>query len=221
MCGRFTITMRPEELQREFPWIIIPAQMQPRYNIAPTQPVAVITNENPQQVDFYRWGLIPSWAKDISIGARLINARAETLPEKPSFRHAFARRRCLILADGFYEWAVNQKAKQPYYIRLKSAKPFAFAGLWENWQDDQGNELRSCTIITTHANELVSRIHERMPVILAPENYSLWLAKEEKLPSELSQLLVPYPAQEMIMHPISAYVNNPRHDDAECIKPLA
>lgn len=220
MCGRFTITLRAEELQREFPWVVIPTQMQPRYNIAPTQPVAVVSNDNPTQLTFYRWGLIPAWAKDSTIGARLINARAETLAEKPSFRSAFLRRRCLILADGFYEWAMRPKAKQPYYIRLRSAKPFAFAGLWEIWQDNQGNEIRSCAIITTQANEMIASLHERMPVILPPDAYTLWLSNEEKSAAELSHLLVPYPSQEMLMYAVSPYVNDPHHDTEECVKPL-
>jgi putative SOS response-associated peptidase YedK len=219
MCGRFTLTSDADKLQQEFPWVVVPPQVQPRYNIAPSQPVALIANDNPNQFTFNRWGLIPSWAKDLSIGERLINARAETLAEKPSFRAAYLRRRCLILADGFYEWAVlpNRKTKQPYYIRLQSGEPFTFAGLWDVWQDTQGNELRSCTIITTQPNALIAPLHNRMPVILPSEAYALWLERSEKLPVQLDHLLVPYPADEMIAYPVSIAVNAPNHDAPDCI----
>ncbi|MBI3363071.1 MAG: SOS response-associated peptidase [Chloroflexi bacterium] len=180
MCGRFTLTVDPAALQAAFPGIAVPADLPPRYNVAPTQPVAVVANNGQNKVEFFRWGLIPSWAKDISIGSRLINARAETLAEKPSFRAAFKKRRCLILADGFYEWRqdAGNKAKTPMVIRLKSGEPFAFAGLWELWRSADDDTILSCTIVTTEPNSLMEKIHNRMPVILKPEDYTLWLDPE-------------------------------------------
>ncbi len=171
MCGRFTLTTSPEQLRAAFYGLSVPDQVQPRYNIAPTQPVAVVANDDKFQMDFFIWGLIPSWAKDPAIGSRMINARAETLAEKPSFRAAFRRRRCLVLADGFYEWRQEpgQRSKTPMYIKLKSGEPFAFAGLWENWNSPDGSNVLSCTIITTEPNSLMQSIHNRMPVILSKE----------------------------------------------------
>ena len=172
MCGRFTLTIDPAHLQAAFPWAVIPNDLAPRYNIAPSQPVAVIPNTGDNTLSMYKWGLIPSWSKDPSIGERMINARSETLAEKPSFRNAYRRRRCLILADGFFEWkqSPGMKSKQPIYIRLIDARPFAFAGLWEIWSAPDGSELRTCTIITTQPNSLLESIHNRMPVILNPED---------------------------------------------------
>ena len=175
----------------------------PRYNIAPTQDVAVVANTLPdtgqepavKQIEFFHWGLIPSWAKDPKIGNRMINARSETLVEKPSFRNAYKRRRCLVLADGYYEWQKipGEKTKQPVYIRLKSQKPFAFAGLWEVWKGKGMDEpLRSCTIITCPPNAVLAEIHHRMPVILPAEVYGAWLAPDEQSADTLQPLLVPY-----------------------------
>jgi len=170
----------------------------------------------------YKWGLIPSWSKDPSIGDRMINARAESLAEKPSFRNAYRRRRCLILADGFYEWKQNpgMKSKQPMYIRLKDNQPFAFAGLWELWNSPDGAEIRSCTIITTQPNALLEPIHNRMPVILPPDAYKLWNAPDDRQPAQLNELLVPYPADEMVAFPISKMVNSPDYDAPDVIKPV-
>lgn len=223
MCGRFTMTIDPEHLQEAFPWAIIPNDLTPRFNIAPSQPVAVIPNNGDNRVSMYKWGLIPSWSKDPSIGDRMINARAETLAEKPSFRNAYRRRRCLILADGFYEWQQNpgMKTKQPVYIRLRDNHPFAFAGLWELWNSPDGSEIRSCTIITTQPNSLLEPIHNRMPVILHQDNYSLWLSSEDQLPSALNNLLVPYPSSEMTAYPVSKMVNRPEVDSADLIRPIA
>jgi putative SOS response-associated peptidase YedK len=181
MCGRFTLVADPNDLREAFPWVNIPDGINPRYNVAPSQPVAVIPNDGKNRLDFFTWGLIPSWAKDPAIGNRMINARAETLIEKPSFRTAFRRRRCLIPADGFFEWKVEpgRKTKTPMYIRLKSGKPFALAGLWERWDSPDGSTIFSCTIITTQPNELMQVIHNRMPVILPPQAYSLWLDPAE------------------------------------------
>ncbi len=171
MCGRFTLTIDPAHLQEAFPWAVIPNDLTPRFNIAPSQPVAVIPNTGEKIVSMYKWGLIPSWSKDPSIGDRMINARSESLAEKPSFRNAYRRRRCLILADGFYEWkpSLGNKSKQPILIRLKDNIPFAFAGLWEHWTAPDGSEILSCTIITTQPNSLLESIHNRMPVILHPD----------------------------------------------------
>ena len=223
MCGRFTLTVDPDELQEAFPWAAIPQGFAPRYNIAPSQPVAVITNSADKRLDFYSWGLIPSWAKDPAIGNRLINARAETLVEKPSFRTAFRRRRCLIPADGFYEWRADagSKSKTPYYIRLKSQQPFAFAGLWEIWNSPDGSEIRSCTIITTTPNELMQVIHNRMPVILPLDDYAKWLDPGEPRPEMLQNLLRSYPADEMVAYPVSKLVNSPQNDVIACIQPAA
>ncbi|MBI3764391.1 MAG: SOS response-associated peptidase, partial [Chloroflexi bacterium] len=214
MCGRFTLTVDPAALQAAFPGIAVPADLPPRYNVAPTQPVAVVANNGQNKVEFFRWGLIPSWAKDISIGSRLINARAETLAEKPSFRAAFKKRRCLILADGFYEWRqdAGNKAKTPMVIRLKSGEPFAFAGLWELWRSADDDTILSCTIVTTKPNSLMEKIHNRMPVILKPEDYTLWLDPEEQGPDRLSELLRPYPALQMTAYAVSTMVNNPALD---------
>ena len=222
MCGRFSLVADPDELREAFPWLNIPMTMTPHYNVAPSQPVAVIPNDGKNQLDFYVWGLIPSWAKDPNIGNRMINARAETLTEKPSFRAAFRRRRCLIPADGFYEWRAEpgKKVKTPMYVRLKSGKPFAFAGIWENWNSPDGSTILSCTIITTAPNQLVKEIHNRMPVILPEPDYSLWLEPGEADPEKLKGLLQPYPAEDMMAYPVSTLVNSPANDLPACIEPV-
>ncbi len=222
MCGRFTLTIDPNHLQEAFPWAEIPDDLPPRYNIAPSQPVAVIPNTGDNTLSMYKWGLIPSWSKDPSIGDRMINARSETLAEKPSFRNAYRRRRCLILADGFYEWKQNlgMKSKQPIFIRLKTKRPFAFAGLWEIWNSTEGSEIRTCTIITTQPNSLLEPIHNRMPVILPPDAYSQWLAPEDRQPDQLNGLLIPFPPSEMVAFPVSKMVNSPQFDSPDLIKPV-
>ncbi len=222
MCGRFTLTADPAALQSAFPWITIPPEISPRYNIAPTQPVAVIPNDGQNRMDYFVWGLIPFWAKDPKIGNRMINARSETLAEKPSFKNAYKRRRCLILADGFYEWQrrPGSKTKVPYYIRLESGEPFAFAGLWEEWHSPDGSEIKSCTIITTEPNSLVARVHNRMPVIMAPAGYEDWLDPGERSPESLNELLGPFPALEMMAYPISRKVNSPANDSPDVIEPV-
>ncbi len=225
MCGRFTLTADINTLQQTFPWINIPPGMAPRFNIAPSQPVAVVANDGSNKLDFFVWGLIPSWAKDPTIGSRMINARAETLAEKPSFRNAFRRRRCLILADGFFEWQKIEESgrrirKQPMYIHLADGRPFAFAGLWENWNSPDGSNILSCTIITTEPNELMASIHNRMPVILPEESYTDWLQPGETNAASLSKLLVPFPPERMNAYPVSTVVNSPANDLPEAIKPL-
>jgi putative SOS response-associated peptidase YedK len=223
MCGRFTLEADPDELHQMVPNLAIREGLVPHYNIAPTQPVAVIPNDGKNQLDFFVWGLIPSWAKDPEIGSRLINARAETLTEKPAFRAAFRRRRCLIPASGFYEWQAvpGRKSKIPMYIRLKSGLPFALAGLWESWNSPDGSNILSCTIITTQPNELMQPIHSRMPVILPREAYALWLEPGEADPLHLQALLRPYPAQEMQAYPVSTLVNSPANDTPACIVPAS
>jgi putative SOS response-associated peptidase YedK len=222
MCGRFTMTVDPAQLQDTFPWLNVPEGMEPRYNIAPTQPVAVVPNNDENRIEFFNWGLIPSWAKDPSIGNRMINARAETLAEKPAFRAAYRRRRCLVLADGFFEWRKDpgKKVKQPMYIRLHTGEPFAFAGLWEVWNSADGSQILSCTIITTEPNELVSDIHNRMPVILPREGYSAWLNPNEIQPADLDDFLRPYPSTELAAYPVSTIVNSPGNDSPACVVPL-
>lgn len=223
MCGRFSLVADPDDLREAFPWLNIPiTEMTPRYNIAPSQPVAVIPNDGEHRLDFFTWGLIPSWAKDPSIGNRMINARSETLSEKPSFRAAFRRRRCLIPADGFYEWRAEpgRKSKTPMYIRLESGAPFAFAGLWENWNSPDGSKILSCTIITTNPNDMMQKIHNRMPVILPSAEYDLWLEPGEIDPRRLQPLLRAYPAEEMTAYPVSTLVNNPANDLPACIEPV-
>ncbi len=221
MCGRFTLTIDPADLMEAFPGFSFPKEMTPRYNIAPTQPIAVVANNGKSQVEFFQWGLVPSWAQDPSIGNRMINARAESLAEKPSFRTAYKRRRCLILANGFYEWqqVPGGKTKTPMLIRMKSGEPFAFAGLWEVWHPDQDGTLLSCTIITTTPNVLMEKIHNRMPVILSPTAYRLWLDPAERAPDELAKLLKPYPASQMAAFPVSRLVNDPKNDSPECVVP--
>lgn len=221
MCGRFTITLEPAFFQQELDLGKIPSEWIPRYNTAPTQEVPVVRDSNARDVDMLRWGLIPFWAKDESIGYKLINARSETLAEKPSFRSAFAKRRCLILADGFYEWqkaASKGGQKVPFRFMLKDKKPFTFAGLWESWQSPDKNEIISCTIITCEANEVVGKIHDRMPVILDKDNCWKWL--EDSPEKDLTALLKPYPHEGMEAYTVSTRVNNPRIEDPQLIQPI-
>jgi putative SOS response-associated peptidase YedK len=217
MCGRFALTVDPADLQDAFPEFTFPAQYAARYNIAPTQPILALPNNGTGKADFFLWGLIPSWAKDPSIGSRMINARAETLAEKPAFRAAYKYRRCIIFANGFFEWQARPgtKTKVPHLIHLKSGKPFAFAGLWEHWQSPDGAELKSATIITTEPNELMSTIHNRMPVILPGAAQAQWMDPAPR--SDLQALLVPYPAGEMEAYPISTLVNSPANDRPEIV----
>ena len=221
MCGRFTLTIDPADLQEAFPEFSFPAQVGAHYNIAPTQPVLVLPNDGTNRADFFVWGLVPSWAKDPAIGSRLINARAETLAEKPAFRSAYKYHRCLIFADGFFEWQTRpgSLSKLPHLIRLKSGQPFAFAGLWEHWQSPDGSEINSATIITTSPNEMIAPIHNRMPVILPHHAYVRWLDPKPLFPVDLNSLLVPYPAGEMVAFPVSALVNSPANDSPEILLP--
>ena len=180
----------------------------PRFNIAPTQEVSAVRDLGEgRELEFLRWGLIPSWAKDKSIGAKLINARAETVAEKPAFRSAFKHRRCLIPADGFFEWKKEGGRKEPHYITLRDGGLFAFAGLWEEWHPEDGEAVRSCTIITTGANELVRPLHDRMPVILDPGDYADWLDVNPRTKEQLLSLLRPFPSEKMRTYPQDCLVN--------------
>ena len=221
MCGRFTLTVDPAELKDVFGDFIFPIQFAPRFNIAPSQPLLAIPNDGKNKADFFLWGLIPSWAKDPGIAHKLINARGETIAEKPSFRGSFKYKRCLILADGFYEWKIQEgaKTKTPYYIHMKDHQPFAFAGLWDEWNSPNGDMLRTCTIITTEPNELMSTLHNRMPVILDKTNYAAWLDAAPQAPESLLPLIQPFPADRMSAYPVSTLVNSPGNDRAECVIP--
>ena len=233
MCGRYTLKVSggelsglfglSEELDTEGLGIEPRYSRYPRYNIAPTQQIPVVLEddggEGGRELQMMHWGLIPSWAEDPSIGSRMINARAETVSEKPSYRSAFKRRRCLIPADGFYEWKKEPNGKQPYYLRLTSGDPFGFAGLWESWKMDGGEEVRSATIITTEPNEVAAEIHNRMPVILPPDLYDAWLDPDNDDREELLSMLTAYPADEMEAYPVSREVNRPANDYPAVLEP--
>lgn len=223
MCGRFTLAVNPGDFADEFGGADFPEPFQPRYNIAPTQPVLAIPNDGKNAATFFLWGLVPAWVKDPAIGSRLINARAETLSEKPAFRGAYKYKRCVIPADGFYEWKTQPgtKVKVPHYIRLATHRPFALAGLWDEWHGPDGAALRTCTIITTEPNSLMATVHNRMPVILRAEAIPDWLDGSPRAPEKLSSLLQPFPAEKMELYPVSMAVNNPANDRAECIAAAA
>ena len=222
MCGRFTLTVDPSTVQLQFALDSVPAGLAPRYNIAPTQPVLALTNEGPRAAALLRWGLIPSWAKDPAIGSRMINARAETLAEKPAFKNAFRRRRCVIFADGFYEWQKRPDgSKAPQFIHLPEGEPFAFAGLWEAWKPAEGADwLRTCTIITTVPNDFMAAIHNRMPVILDREGMDDWLTPGEVDPLALLPLLRPLEEGRLVAHEVSRAVNSPTNDGPDLVAPL-
>lgn len=225
MCGRFTLRAPVSAVVEHFAVEGEVPALTPRYNVAPTQPVAVVRvgGQGPQscrELATLRWGLIPHWAKDPSIGNRMINARAETVAEKPAYRTALRRRRCLVPADGFYEWRKTDGRKQPYFIRLKDDELFAFAGLWESWEGPDHGYIESCTLLTIESNDLVRPIHDRMPVILPPEAYRLWLDPSEHDPGRLLPLLVSFQAGRMRACPVGTVVNSPANDRSECIAPL-
>ena len=220
MCGRYTLTKAHPELEGRFDFKASGFDWVPRYNIAPTQPVLTVLNNGGRNIELLQWGLVPSWSNDPSIGRRMINARAETVSEKPSFRVALRRRRCLILADGYYEWEKVADRRSPMYVRLKSGEAFAFAGLWDVWRSPSAELVRSCTIITTAANALMEPIHDRMPAILSRQAEHTWLDPRVEEPLELARLLVPYPEDEMETYSISTFVNSPRNDTLKCIRPL-
>jgi putative SOS response-associated peptidase YedK len=224
MCGRFTLRVSAKSLAGAF-GVAESSLFPPRYNIAPTQPIAVVRmalEDSDRELVALRWGLIPTWADDPAIGNRLINARAETAATKPSFRSAFKRRRCLIPADGFYEWQKVGTGKQPHFITMQDGKPFAFGGLWEHWQNrEDGEVIESATILTTEANDLMRPLHDRMPVILEPKDYGRWLDLQATDSGELQALLVPYGGDDLTAFLVGTLVNNPRNESPRCVEPLA
>ena len=217
MCGRFSIFTPAETLKGRFN-VLRTAEFMPTYNAAPTQSLPVIMNNEPMTIDLCRWGLIPWWAKEQKIGNKMINARAETLLQKPSFRDSFKQRRCLVLADGFYEWMKTSDQKIPYRISMRDNGPFAFAGIWDVWRTSEGKDLRSFSIITTEPNELMRPLHNRMPVILRKENEHRWLQDIEI--QEAQTMLAPYSFDDLEAYPISTLVNSPRNNSEDVINPL-
>lgn len=223
MCGRFTLKAAAMNLQELFHLQEVPP-LPMRYNIAPTQMVAAVrlgAERATRELALLRWGLVPPGASDLKVGNRLINARAETAAQLPAFRSAFRHRRCLVLADGFYEWKEVDGKKQPYYFQLRDGGPFAFAGLWDSWNSPEGEAVESCTVLTTRANELVAPVHDRMPVILLPQHYDLWLDTTVQQKERLAPLLTPYPPTQMQSHPVGQRVNSAQNDEPECIEPVA
>jgi len=219
MCGRFTLHSRLNLILQQFAVSAGPT-LAPRYNIAPTQSTPVVVDEpgtHQRKLLPLRWGLVPFWADTPSIGSRMINARADTVATKPAFRAAFKRRRCLVPADGYYEWQQRPEGKQPFYLHTSDGGPFAMAGLWESWHSGQADQVDTFTIITTDANDTMAAIHDRMPVILDEDAYALWLDPEFDEPQALQQLLRPCDADFLVATPVSTYVNNPRHEGPQCI----
>ena len=221
MCSRYTLISNISELQGRFGFVMDSPAQEPRYNIAPTQSLLTVVNDGVRKGEMMRWGLVPSWAKDIKVGSRMINAVSETAAAKPAFRSAFRRRRCLVLADGFYEWRRQGKQRIPIYFFQKSGEPMAFAGLWESWQSPAGERIRSCAILTTAANEFIASTHHRMPVILSAETEPLWLDPLAETPDTLEPLLIPAPADSLDAREVSPMVNNVRNDGLGCIAPAA
>ena len=218
MCGRYTL-FRLDQLLKNFPNLQIPPDMVSHFNIAPTQSVLAIPNNHPDQLEIFHWGLVPSWAKEPSIGNRMINARAETLADKPAFRTALQRRRCLVPADGFYEWRKEGgRHKTPMYVHLKSGAMMAFAGLWDVWHSPDGSMLPSLTIVTTEPNSLMASIHDRMPAIVRKSDRERWLAPGEVEPKDVADVLGPFPADEMEAYPVSTLVNKPANDSEKCLE---
>ena len=223
MCGRFVGYRSYHELQKAFPIDKAACEVTKNYNVAPSQEIlAIIKHNNENWLECLHWGLVPFWAKDISIGNRMINARVETVASKPSFRNAFKKRRCLIIADGFYEWKGTKGQKQPMFITLPDAEPFAFAGLWETWnpKDEPDNIYKSCTIITTQSSDSIREIHHRMPAILKPENYETWLDPLNQDVKGLENILKDGIVTELVSHPVSKNVNSVKNNDPSNIIPM-
>jgi putative SOS response-associated peptidase YedK len=223
MCGRYRLSRRKQLVEEYFDSASDEPEWTPRYNIAPTQPVPVIrqnAKEPRRELSLMRWGLIPSWAKDPSVAAQMINARSETAATKPAFRDPLTSRRCLIPADGFYEWVRSGKAKQPYCFEVNDGELFAFAGLWDRWKDPSGQWVKSCSILTTTPNAVTSAVHDRMPVILDRVDYDLWLDPGMKNVDVVSETLKPCAARMMRCYPVSTRVNYVANNDAECSKPV-
>ena len=220
MCGRYSLIADPGDLARRFEFDGDWLTLEPAYNVAPTQEVLTVVGGESRRGGFMRWGLIPHWAKNASIGNRMINARAETVGEKPAFRDALRRRRCLVLADGFYEWQRTGGAKRPMRIVMRSGEPFAFAGLWSVWRDPDGNRIPSCAIITTAANDLLRPIHDRMPVILPRDMEEFWMDSNVDDPGALGTALAPYADEAMEAYEVSTLVNSAANDGPEVIAPV-
>lgn len=222
MCGRYSLYVDYRTLLERFgieETAVEETDYAASYNIAPSQQVlAVVNNGTKNRLGFLKWGLVPPWAKDEKIGYKMINARAETAAEKPSFRQAFKKKRCIILADSFYEWRRTNEGKTPMLIKMKSGEPFAFAGLWESWKSPDGQVVNSCTILTTEANDLMGTIHDRMPVVLSKEGEQLWLDPKVQDPDQLGKLLKPFDSKEMEAYEVSDAVNSPKHNGPELIK---
>jgi putative SOS response-associated peptidase YedK len=222
MCGRFALYRSLEEIKEAFSIQQVNLELEPSYNVAPTQDVAVVVQrEEGNTLEKMRWGLIPFWAKDPSIGSRMINARSETVHEKNSFKRPLKSQRCLVIADGFFEWQKTGQSKVPMFIQLKSKRPFGFAGLYDAWRSPEGEAITSCTIITTDANDFIRPIHDRMPVILPKQGEAIWLNPAIQRIDELRSLLAPYPADEMEAYEVSRLVNSPNNNTPECIRPVA
>jgi putative SOS response-associated peptidase YedK len=221
MCGRYSLARDQKLLQEDFPSFDILLTLSPRYNIAPTQPVAVLLDDGRRRMEIMNWGLIPPWSAGPGSGPPLINARSDTVAEKPSFKNALRRKRCLMPADGWYEWSERRgpKNKRPYYFRHRQGRAFAFAAIWEEWHHPEGSLVVSCAMITTEPNEIAGAVHDRMPVILAPEDYDLWLDRTEDNPARLRALLKPCPDEWIDVYPVSNHVNRVAHDDSLCIAP--
>ena len=223
MCGRYRLSRRKQIIEEHFgsePW---DDDWNPRYNIAPTQPVPVIRQhpkEPVRQISLMKWGLIPNWARDVSIAGSTINAKSETAASKPAFREPLRLRRCLIPADAFYEWKKDGSAKQPYSFEVDSGELFAFAGLWDGWKDANGHWIRTCSILTTTPNAVTAAVHDRMPVILDPDSYGAWLDPGMQNVTAISELLKPLDARRMRCYPVSARVNHAANDDEECSRPV-
>jgi len=219
MCGRYRLSRRKQIIEEHFDSADWQDDWNPRYNIAPTQPIPVI-RQNPKEpvreLSLMRWGLVPSWAKDASGAAGMINARSETASTKPAFRDPLKFRRCLIPADGFYEWMRTGKAKQPYCVEVNGGELFAFAGLWDRWKDARGNWVKTCSILTTTPNVVAGKVHDRMPVILDPDGYDVWLDPGMQNVAAISELLMPYDAKSMRSYPVSTRINHVANDDADC-----
>jgi putative SOS response-associated peptidase YedK len=220
MCGRFVRKVKLRDAMDIFRAASAETEMEPGFNIAPRQPVAVIMEEGKRKIVPMQWGLIPHWAKNDKIANKLINARAETIAEKPSFRNSFKKFRCLIIADGFYEWQGAGLKKKPFFIRMKDEKPFGMAGLFDRWKDPKGKTIMTCTIVTTEANDLMKPIHHRMPVIVDPADYDLWLSPTVNDTKELGRLLKPCDPTLLEAYEVGLAVNFPKNDSEECIKPL-
>jgi putative SOS response-associated peptidase YedK len=219
MCGRYRLSRRRELLAEYFDTNFDDLEWEPRYNVAPTQSIPVLRqgeNGAPWRASLMRWGLIPNWATDSNVGAKMINARSETAAVKPSFKWSLQKRRCLVPADGFYEWKRTGKTKQPYCFEVGDGELFAFAGLWDAWRDAKGQVIETCTILTTSPNDLLADVHDRMPVILAPDNYELWLDARMQDENRALAMLKPFEPKLMKRHPVSTRVNYVANDDAEC-----